>query len=70
MFFPLLEGLHQEKLASGLWYIGLLAFNLSFQVAAFLGEHAITADQARFVGHVEGWVKTPGGDSSDDTALT
>jgi hypothetical protein len=40
--------------------IGLMGFNLAFQVGALLGEFAILAAQARLVGDVEGWVAGSG----------
>ncbi len=54
--FPMVSLAHAKGLVGGSRLTGLLAFNLAFQVGAFVGEFAIMTAQARLVGDVEEWV--------------
>ncbi len=37
------------------WRVGLVAFNLAFQVGAFVGEYAVLTSQARWTRELAGW---------------
>jgi hypothetical protein len=57
--FPMVTLAHAKGMVGGAWLIGLLAFNLAFQVGAFVGEYVVMAAQARLVRDSEDWVKSP-----------
>ncbi len=57
-----------KGLVSGAWFDGLLAFNLTFQVGAFVGEYAVMTAQTRLWRDVGGWVKKPDAGLVDSVA--
>ncbi len=52
----------------GAWLTGLLAFNLAFQLGAFVGEYVVMTAQARLLRDVEGWAKKPDAHLLDSVA--
>lgn len=53
--FPVVTLLKTRGLVGEAWSLGLLAFNLAFQVGAFIAESVIMSTQAQLVRDVEEW---------------
>jgi hypothetical protein len=51
--FFLVDGLHHKGGVAGAWFIGLMAFDLAFQIGAFVGEFVIMSSQAKLLRSLE-----------------